>query len=60
MIIVPICGACGNLLTEEEEEFYVFRCEACERDWNERINAWRSGGHDPELDSVHSFISVTH
>lgn len=43
-----IC-ACGALLTAEERHFYE-RCEACERDWHERLQNWRKGKTDPILE----------
>lgn len=45
-----ICVSCGVLLTPEEWNYYEIRCEGCERAFHERIQRWREGGPDPELD----------
>lgn len=47
-----ICSDCGKILTDEEAEFYETRCDDCERAWSERIDAWRFGGEDEELDAM--------
>lgn len=41
--MTPDCVMCLLPLTEEEEHFYGFRCEACEREQMERVFAWRGG-----------------
>jgi hypothetical protein len=43
---------CGAVLTEDEIKYYGSCCEACERGWNDRIEAWRGGGADIELDAM--------
>lgn len=48
------CRRCGKPLTSEEAKYYADRCEGCEVDWFERIEAWRLGGADAELDAVFS------
>lgn len=50
--MADICDECAARLTNEEKRFYDGRCETCERDWHERIQAWREGGGDPELDEM--------
>lgn len=49
---VPICCACFKPLTEHERNYYESRCEACESKLTDRIEAWRAGHHDPELDKM--------
>lgn len=46
------CRDCGNYLTPTEEHYYGHRCEDCECAWFERIEAWRHGADDDELDEV--------
>ena len=48
------CIDCGNALTEEERHYYEYRCEGCEVFRHERIQAWRRGSIDPELDNRNS------
>ncbi len=43
---------CGAVLTEDEIEYYGSCREACERGWSDRIDAWRHGGADAELDAM--------
>lgn len=54
-----ICRECGIVLTEDEKHYYEDRCEECEREDFERIEAWRRGGHDPELDALFGSPSET-
>lgn len=46
-----LCSDCLCLLTDEEEEFYEYRCEVCEGLWHERVQDWKSGKPDRELDT---------
>lgn len=46
------CSECGKYLTPTEEHYYGHRCESCERKWFERVEAWRLGGDDDELDEA--------
>lgn len=48
-----ICASCGAVLTDEEREFYGRYCEGCEREWCDRIEAWRHGAKDAELDLLY-------
>ncbi len=54
-----ICIECGKILTDEEAHYYAGNCEACEREWHDRINAWRHGGEDEELDRMYSVPQPT-
>ncbi len=45
-----ICTDCGNTLTDEERHYYGSRCERCEREWSDRIEGWRRGAEDTDLD----------
>jgi hypothetical protein len=47
----PVPG-CGRVLTAEERHWYGDCCESCQREWNNRIDAWKSGGADVELDAM--------
>lgn len=49
-----ICLSCSSVLTAEEREYYEYRCEKCEREWFERIQAWLNGAADKELDACFS------
>lgn len=46
----PVCVACLKPLTDEERMYFDYRCTECEGKWFERIQAWRRGKPDPELD----------
>lgn len=46
------CGDCGRILDQGDTLYYIDRCEGCERAWSERIERWRGGGEDPELDTM--------
>ena len=50
----PICVACLNPLTPKERHYYECRCEDCEGKWLERVEAWRHGAPDAELDKEYS------
>jgi hypothetical protein len=45
--------SCGAILTDEEVRYYADRCEVCEKEWHERIERWRMGGDDEELDTLY-------
>jgi len=45
-------SACGKPLTAEERHWYGTTCEACERRWGERIEKWRKGGPDTDIDAM--------
>jgi hypothetical protein len=45
-----LCSDCGLILTDEEAHYYHTRCETCVRKQDERIDRWRRGGEDAELD----------
>lgn len=47
-----ICAACGNKLSVDEMEYLGDSCGRCAREWNERMEAWRRGAHDPDLDAL--------
>lgn len=53
---VPICCACFSPLTSEERNYYESRCEACEEKLLERIDNWRLGHPDLELDRMFSGV----
>lgn len=46
------CIECGIRLTDDEKRYYGNSCGDCERAWQNRIQAWRDGGDDPELDAA--------
>lgn len=52
------CIECGDDLTRDEKQFYEVRCEYCEGLWFERMEAWRRGGKDPELDTMFGGIPI--
>lgn len=47
------CQTCGKVLTDEERRWYGSTCNQCEGEWLERIEAWRRGGPDVELDAIY-------
>ena len=47
-----ICTSCGKPLNEDERFYYETSCNACEVLWMERIESWRHGGEDIQLDEV--------
>jgi hypothetical protein len=55
-LIGPVmCVDCGVMLAQEEIEFYEYRCDYCERDWMERLAAWRAGEPDEEIEKLFYF-----
>jgi hypothetical protein len=46
----PNCVMCGKLLTRMERYYLEYRCEVCEGKWHERLQRWKAGGDDAELD----------
>lgn len=48
------CRGCDRYLSATEEHFYGDRCEDCERLEMARIEAWKKGAEDPELDERYS------
>lgn len=47
------CNECFTELTNEEHHYYDDRCEQCERKRLARIEYWRHGGWDRELDELY-------
>ena len=47
------CFDCGSALTAEEAQYYLYRCEACERDYSNRLGAWMNGAPDRYLDVLY-------
>jgi len=47
------CKDCGRLLTAMEEHYFTIKCEGCEIAEIQRIEAWRNGAEDPELDELY-------
>ena len=43
---------CGRVLTAEERLYYGSACEQCVRAGHERVEAWKRGGDDPDLDAA--------
>ena len=54
------CQDCGNRLTRTEHHYYEYRCEKCERAFHERLEAWRHGAEDEELDKLFSVPRELH
>lgn len=48
-----LCCDCTTRLTDAEVHWYGYRCERCEREWSERMDAYRLGSEDPELDRLY-------
>lgn len=49
----PIAG-CGKILTNHERKYYGTSCENCEELWSKRIDDWKAGAEDAELDAMFS------
>lgn len=47
----PVPG-CGKVLTPDERHWYGYCCEECEGEWSRRIEAWRRGGADTDMDKM--------
>lgn len=48
-----ICKDCGETLTDEEVEYYEYRCDYCERLWSARLTLWRHGKiEEKEFDDI--------
>lgn len=41
------CVDCGFVLTDEERHYYECRCESCEVEAHETLQAWRAGRDEP-------------
>jgi hypothetical protein len=50
---------CGAVLTAEERHYYGDACEQCEVAWADRIETWRRGSDDSELDQKYGCPSRT-
>lgn len=50
--MTEFCIDCDELLTAEEQKYYEFRCEICERLLMTRLKNWREGKADTELDTM--------
>ncbi len=46
-----LCCECAQPLTPEEAHYFENRCTQCEVEAHERIQAWRAGAEDPELEA---------
>lgn len=55
----PPVPPCGAILTAEERHWYGSTCERCEQEWGARIERWRSGGADIELDRMFGLATGT-
>ena len=55
---MSVCRECGKPLSPKEIHYYESRCEQCERDWCDEIEAWRHGEHNPKLDELYSCPQV--
>lgn len=53
------CRDCGKPLTCEEAHWYEYRCEQCEGEWYERIQDWRAGEPDAELEEMFAVSKPT-
>lgn len=51
---MSLCAECGKALTETESFYYEYRCEGCESAWHDRVERYRKGGEDKELDKMFS------
>lgn len=46
------CVACLKPMTDEERHYYEYRCTGCEFQWLIRLELWRRGEPDAELDEL--------
>ena len=51
---MSVCVKCGTALIFMERLMYTNVCEDCEREWSDRLDAWRHGGKDEGLDRMYS------
>lgn len=56
----PVCKCCFKPLSNDEMEHLGFRCAACEQEVHDRVEAWRAGAHDPELDKLYNHLETVH
>lgn len=54
-----LCQECNQYLTNEEIHYYETRCERCETEWLEEIEAWRNGKENETFDRLYSTIKST-
>lgn len=47
-----ICASCGCKLSVDEMQWLGDACGRCAAEWNDRVTAWTSGAHDPDLDRL--------
>ncbi len=43
-------AGCGKVLTPTERHYYGTCCETCTRRWDRRVQEWRDGADDKEMD----------
>lgn len=53
-----ICRDCGDMMTQQDIEYFEYRCETCEREWMIRIEEWRHGAEDKEIDRMFYFAAT--
>lgn len=51
--MISVCAECHQVLTDEEIEYYKTRCEQCEREWLDDIEAWRDGAENKKFDAMY-------
>lgn len=54
-----LCIDCNQVLTDEEVDYYGYRCEKCESEWAEEIYQWRNGGENEKFDKMFSIPKET-
>lgn len=48
----PVCLMCLKPLSAEERKYYEYRCEPCEGKAWARLQRWKAGAKDAELDAL--------
>lgn len=48
--VAQLCRDCFEPMTAIEQHYYECRCE---QEWFERVEEWRHGGEDKELDELY-------
>ena len=48
-----ICTSCGQVLTDDEQQYLHDLCNKCECDRHEELKRWKAGEANPKYD--HSF-----
>ncbi|MDY0282864.1 MAG: hypothetical protein RBR35_20210 [Salinivirgaceae bacterium] len=57
--MISLCADCKQPLTDEEIEYYEYRCERCESEWADEMYRWRHGEANEKFDALYSVPKPT-